>query len=182
MERSFNIIAAMDSRNGIGSGGSLPWHLTGDLRHFKNLTTRTSSKLRVNALIMGRRTWESLPREFQPLPGRVNIVLSRTADFELPGGVYRAADLVSALRLPQTMGLPAAVDIEEVFVIGGADVFAQAVELPLCQKLFITHVIGDFGCDTFFPDVKKYFIEAERSKIFEESPLRYYFAEYTRRD
>ena len=80
--RTFQVVVAATKTWGIGAGGALPWRLPGDLRHFRELTARTADPGKLNAVVMGRRTWDSLPPKFRPLPGRVNVVLSRSGGVE----------------------------------------------------------------------------------------------------
>jgi dihydrofolate reductase len=125
-----NLIVAR-ARNGvIGRGGTLPWHLPEDLRHFKRITLG-------HPLVMGRRTWESIGR---PLPGRRSIVVTRNPLWNAPGS-ERAAGLAQALALCEGAA--------DVFVIGGASLFAEA--LPLARRLFLTEIDADFEGDTLFP-------------------------------
>ncbi|HEX4585367.1 MAG TPA: dihydrofolate reductase [Burkholderiaceae bacterium] len=125
-----NLIVAR-ARNGvIGRGGTLPWHLPEDLRHFKHITMG-------HPIVMGRRTWESIGR---PLPGRRSIVVTRNPGFRA-AGIQTASSLEQALAMCEGAG--------EVFVIGGAGLFAQA--LPMAQRLFVTEIDADFEGDTFFP-------------------------------
>lgn len=127
-----NVIVAR-ARNGvIGRGGTLPWHLSEDLRHFKRTTLG-------HPIVMGRRTWESIGR---PLPGRRSIVLTRNPRWTAHG-VERAESLAQALAMCEGAA--------EVFVIGGSALFAQA--LPLAQRLFLTEIDADFEGDTFFPPI-----------------------------
>lgn len=124
------IVAAI-ARNGvIGARGKLPWHLPEDLQHFKKLTLG-------HPVIMGRRTWESLGK---PLPGRENIVITRTPGFEAAGASV-AASLAAAVAL--CAGEPVA------FVIGGAEIYAAA--LPIADGLVLTEIQQDFEGDTRFP-------------------------------
>lgn len=142
----FAIVVAADEAGGIGRNGSLPWHLPGDLAHFKRLTTGTPAPDRQNAVVMGRVTWESIPDRFRPLPGRRNVVLSGNPALPLAAGVMRADGLAAALaRLDDAPGLGA------VFVIGGGEVYRLAVAHPDLEAIHLTRVQGTFDCDTFFP-------------------------------
>ena len=125
-----SIIVAI-ARNGvIGGDNRLLWHISEDLRRFKALTTG-------HPVVMGRKTWESLGR---PLPGRTNVVLTRQPDFA-PEGAVVVHSLEEAVRMfpPQ----------EEVFIIGGGELYAQA--LPLADRLYITTVEADYEGDVRFP-------------------------------
>jgi dihydrofolate reductase len=127
-----NLIVAWSRDRVIGRGGTLPWHLPQDLRRFK-LTTLG------HPIVMGRRTWESIGR---PLPGRRSIVVTRNARWSAPG-CERADSLSQALSMCE--------GASEVFVIGGAELFAEA--LPLAQRLFLTEIDAAFDGDTFFPPI-----------------------------
>ncbi len=125
-----SIIVAI-ARNGvIGRGNALPWHLPADLKHFKAVTMG-------RPVIMGRKTWESIGC---PLPGRRNIVVTRNPDF-------RAEGCETAATLDAALGKCA--DAEEIFVIGGAQLYAAA--LPRADRLYITRVGADVDGDAFFP-------------------------------
>jgi dihydrofolate reductase len=120
------------ARNGvIGRDGGLPWHLPSDMQHFRELTTG-------GTVVMGRKTYASIPDKFRPLPGRRNIVLSRDAAFRAPG-----AEVVSSL--------PAALEAcgRECFVIGGGTTYAEA--LPDAERVYATEVAEEVEGDTFFP-------------------------------
>jgi len=173
MAKMFSIVVAMDDRRGIGKNGTLPWHLPEDLKHFKDITAGTSGPSRKNAVIMGRKTWESLPEKFRPLPNRLNVVLSRNAGFEAQGALIeptleKAMDALE--KDPQ---------IENIFVIGGAQIYTYALHHPLCQRLLITFVRGDFACDAFFPPLPNRFKEVRRTSVLSGSGLSYYFAEFS---
>jgi dihydrofolate reductase len=128
------IVVAMDERGAIGRGGDLPWRLPDDLRRFKALTLG-------KPIVMGRRTWASIGA--RPLPGRLNIVVTRQVDYAAPGAEVRASfDEACA----------AAGDVPELCVIGGADIFRLA--LPATDILHLTRVhtvVPD--ADTFFPQL-----------------------------
>lgn len=159
----------MDSNRGIGKSGGLAWRLKGDMDHFRSLTQATGDR----AVIMGRTTWESLPEKFRPLPGRLNIVLSRQR-ISLPPAVLLAASLDEALNLPQVGGL------KEVFVIGGAQVYSQAVVHKLCNKIYLTEIKGNFDCDTFFPEIPPDFKRINESDPINEGGVIYNFVIYER--
>jgi dihydrofolate reductase len=127
-----NLIVAW-ARNGvIGRGGALPWHLPEDLRHFKRTTLG-------HPIVMGRKTWDSIGR---PLPGRRSIVVTRNPHWSA-AGAERAESLAQALAMCE--------GATEVFVIGGAELFALA--LPLAQRLFVTRIDADFEGTTRFPPI-----------------------------
>jgi dihydrofolate reductase len=170
--KPFSIIVAFDSKYGIGKNGLLPWHLALDLKRFKELTTTVSNPAKKNAVIMGRKTWESLPEKFRPLPGRVNMVLSKAGNISLPSEVLCSQSLEDALRQLSTS------NIENVFVIGGAQIYALAIDHPLCQKLYVTHVQGEYGCDAFFPPISKQFFPISASEHYQEKGISFQFSDY----
>jgi dihydrofolate reductase len=133
--QTFAIVVAIDDELGIGKTGGLSWRLKEDMKYFRELTTSDAT---INSVIMGRKTWDSIPQKFRPLPNRVNIVLSRGAG---PGGAIIAKSLDEALSIPA----------DKIFVIGGGEIYAMALKHPQCSELFITRVNGTYGCDTFFP-------------------------------
>lgn len=141
------LVVAADRERGIGRDGTIPWRLPGEIRRFKELTTSTEDPAHRNAVIMGRTTWESLPARFRPLPGRHNVVLSRRPGLDVPAGVVRARDFDAALRALGSL-TPA---VARVFVIGGSQVYAEALARPECRCVHYTRIDGRFDCDTFFP-------------------------------
>lgn len=171
----FSVIAAVDKNLGIGHGGKIPWSLKGDRAHFKEVTTRPSAPGKPNAVIMGRATWDSLPERFKPLPGRLNVVLSRSPDLlVLPPGVERAHGLSEALQAL------ARAEVGEVFVIGGGMVYAEAVAHPACRTIYLTEIDATFACDTFFPPLPPEFRKVAESDAATEGEVRYRFVTYQR--
>lgn len=144
--KTFDIVVAADARLGIGKNGQLPWKLSKDMAYFKRVTSEVQDAGKRNAVIMGRITWDSIPPRFRPLDKRFNIVLTRQASLPLPEGVSLAIGLDNALEQAWNAGS------ENTFVIGGADVFAQAMHHPACRILYLTEIDHDFDCDTFLPD------------------------------
>lgn len=164
----FAIIAAMDQNRGIGINNKLPWRLKGDLEFFSRITS-VAPPMKINAVIMGRKTWESLPPKSRPLPNRLNIVLTRQ-NYELPSDVLKAASLDETLEV-----LSQRSDLHEIFVIGGANVYEQAIQHPSCHKIYLTEVLGNFECDTFFPAIPQHFTKISSSEIYHENDLGYRF-------
>jgi dihydrofolate reductase len=171
MKTPFSIVVAVDENFGIGRDNNLPWNLPGDMKHFKEVTTKASDPSRQNAVIMGRKTWESIPQKFRPLPGRINCVLTRDANMALPQGVVKSSDFEAALEL--LSGTAA-----DVFVIGGAEIFRMAIAHPSCQRLFITHIQKSFECDRFFPPLPVTFRETARSEVLDGDGIPYFFSTY----
>jgi dihydrofolate reductase/thymidylate synthase len=159
----------MDRHGGIGKGGTLPWRLPGELRHFRDVTMAPPGP---NAVIMGRRTWDSLPPRFRPLPGRLNVVLSRGLVAASDGSLLVARDLTDALT--------AASGCEGRFVIGGASLIDEALSHSELGSVFLTEVDGDFDCDVRLSPASLEVLRSgdwrrERSEVQEESAIRYHF-------
>jgi dihydrofolate reductase len=158
-----SLIAAVARRRVIGRDNRLPWHLPGDMRHFRETT-------RGRPVIMGRRTWESLPEKFRPLPGRLNVVVSGNPGCPALGAVV-AGSLAAAVEAAGNSG--------EIFVIGGAGLYRQA--LPFAERLYLTEIDAEFLGDAFFPEFHvDEWREVSRSQPFEEAGLTYAFAVYRR--
>ena len=154
------LVAAVAANGVIGGNGTLPWHLPEDLKHFKALTLG-------HPVIMGRKTWVSLGK---PLPGRENIVVTRSPGFEAPGASI-ASSLDAALAL--CAGEPV------VFVIGGGELYAAA--LPIADGLVLTEIQRDFAGDVRFPDFgRSAWRETQRQPQTGADGLRFDFVLYER--
>lgn len=154
----FDCVVAADLEWGIGKTNALPWpKLKGDMAHFKRITCDAREGLR-NAVIQGRRTWESAEVQGRALPRRLNIIISRSPQ-TLPDGVLAARSLDHALALagalvtPSIDVGPAATDVDTTFVIGGGQIFADAFEHPALRYIYLTRVLARFECDAFLPDL-----------------------------
>ena len=157
-----SLIVAVAENGVIGRRGTLPWHISADLKRFKQLTMG-------HTIIMGRRTWHSLGRA---LPGRRSIVVSRNSQFQAPGADV-APSLDAALML--------AVGDTEAFVIGGASLYEEA--LPKADKLYITRVEAAVEGDTYFPEFDAShwrLVEPGQAEVDTASGLRYRFEGYER--
>jgi dihydrofolate reductase len=133
------LIVAMSQNRVIGRNNQLPWHLPGDLKYFKQATMG-------KPIIMGRKTWDSIGR---PLPGRMNVVISRNAAWEAPAGTVAASSLNEALK---KAGAHAELEGgDEVMIIGGGQIYAEA--LATVDRMYITKVHAEIDGDAFFPEV-----------------------------
>ncbi|MFO7794163.1 MAG: dihydrofolate reductase [Candidatus Nanohaloarchaea archaeon] len=148
------IIAAIDEENAIGKNGDIPWHYSEDLKHFRKLTTG-------NTVIMGRKTYFSLPEDFRPLPDRENIILTRSNP-----NLDESVKIVNSLNDAYE-----AAENEKLFIAGGASVYKQTLEDA--DKMILTRVPGKHNGDTFFPnwDEENWELESRREEnelVFEE--------------
>lgn len=161
-----NLIWAQAHHRVIGKDGTMPWHLPEDLAHFKRTTLGSP-------VIMGRKTWDSLPARFRPLPGRTNLVLTRQGDWHQPG-VLQSSDLQDALSLLSQMNpQPTA-----VWIIGGSQIYAQA--LPLAHKVVVTEIDAEFAGDAFAPKLDATWREVLRESHLSSTGLAISFVTYTR--
>lgn len=133
---SLSLVAAVSSNQCIGVQGRLPWDLPDDMKHFKEVTMGKT-------VLMGRKTWESIPEKFRPLPGRNNIVITRQDMYPVPDEVEVSHSLDAVLRAHQS---------DDLICIGGGELYRQVMEKA--EKLFITHVDQVVeACDAFFPKI-----------------------------
>ncbi len=167
------LIAAVARNRAIGRGNDLLWTDPADQRHFRQATLGCP-------VVMGRRTWESLPARFRPLPGRRNVVVTRNAGFSAPGA-ETAASLDAALaRVAQAPAEGATPPPGRVFVIGGGELYALA--LPRADELWLTEIDADLDGDTFFPPFdRSAFDEVSRQPQQAADGTRFAFVTYRRR-
>lgn len=175
-QRPFDIVVALDLNNGIGHQNTIPWRLPADMRYFRMITSATHSPEKQNAVLMGRNTWTSLPDRFKPLPNRKNIVLSRAAQLPLPENVSLCRSLDDALSMLQNRN-----EIENIFCIGGAELYKTAIHDPACRYLYITRIFETYPCDRFFPDYESQFKEVESSEVQIENNIRFQFKTYRKK-
>jgi dihydrofolate reductase len=159
------LIAALDRRHAIGRGGELLWHEREDQAHFRRVTMGCP-------VIMGRKTWDSLPARFRPLPGRRNIVVTRN-------GAWRADGAEVTASLDDALARVA--DAPRAFVIGGGELYALA--LPRADELVLTEIDSAFeDADTFFPAIERdAFAETARESRRAADGTRYAFVTYQRK-
>ena len=159
-----SLVVAVAQNRAIGKDNHLLCHLPEDMRHFREVTLG-------RPVIMGRKTWESLPEAFCPLPGRNNIVVSRNAAYQAEGATV-ASSLEEAIAQ--------AGNVEQINIIGGADIFRLA--LPMADVLDMTEIDASFDADTFFPEfLPEDWQETSRKTQQSESGPTFSFVEYQRR-
>lgn len=155
-----HLIFARAANGAIGKNGTMPWHLPEDLAHFKRTTLGAP-------VIMGRKTWESLPPRFRPLPGRTNVVVTRQRNWQAEGTrVAHALD--EALQLCG--------DAPDAWIIGGAEIYAQA--LALASTAVVTEIEAEFEGDAFAPVFGPEWLEQSRERHVAASGLAYSFVTY----
>lgn len=160
-----NLIYAQGRNRVIGYQGKMPWHLPEDLAHFKRTTMG-------HPVIMGRKTWDSLPTKFRPLAGRRNIVVTRQTQWQAQG-----AETVHSLQ----QALDAFDAHTQVWLIGGAQLYAQA--MPLAQKIVVTEIDIDVAGDAFAPELLEHMWQVENGKWQQSSNgLAYRFNIYSRKN
>lgn len=157
-----HLIYARAANGVIGKDNQLPWHLPEDLAHFKRTTLGCP-------VIMGRKTWDSLPPKFRPLPGRLNIVVTRDTGFVAEGASV-------AHSLPAARAL--CPSNSDAWVIGGAQIYAQA--LPLASTVVVTDIARDFEGDAFAPTLGPEWRETARESHVAASGLAFAFVTYSR--
>ena len=164
------LIVGFCRNRGIGYQNILPWHLSEDLKRFKKLTIGTGN----NAVIMGRNTWESLPKKYRPLPKRTNVVLTRTPN------VMQTVTTSSHYCFPnlETTALFCKNKYDDIWIIGGEMLYRDSLDKNLVQSIYTTYIDKDFQCDAFFPQLPNDFV-LETQTEWEFTPeYRYRFQKY----
>ena len=156
-----SIIVAISEDLGIGRNNDLLWHIPEDLKRFKNLTYG-------NTVVMGRRTWESLPRK--PLPGRKNIVITDIPDERFEGAetAYSIDDALAKCEKDK-----------EIFIMGGGSIYRQF--MPLADRLYITHVHKKAPADIYFPEIDRLTWKVIEEEEFKSGEVPYTYVIYERR-
>lgn len=134
------IIVAMDRANGIGKNNDLMWHLPSDMRFFKETTLN-------QIVVMGRKNFDSIPEKFRPLPNRENAILTRQANFIAENCLVfnSMREMILHYKNDRTSRI--------VYIIGGGQIYKEALDLDIVDEMLITHVNHNFDADTFFPEI-----------------------------
>ncbi|KAL0978996.1 hypothetical protein UPYG_G00179060 [Umbra pygmaea] len=185
MSRILNCIVAVCPDMGIGNKGNLPWHpkrLNNEFKYFQKITMTPSVEGKQNVVIMGRKTWFSIPERNRPLKNRINIVLSRELKEPPAGAHHLAPDFSTALRLLDTPEM--AEQADQVWVIGGSSLYKEMMDSEGTRRMFVTRILQQFESDTFLPEINlnKYRLLPEfpgvPQDIQEECGVQYRFEVY----
>ena len=174
---NFNIILAVDDKLWIWKNNNLAWRIKEDMEYFKDITSNTSDKSKKNALIMGRKTWESIPEKFRPLPGRINCILTRKiTKIEENNSIFYFNSIDKCLK-----ELSKNKEIENIFVIWWANLYNQVLGTPKLEKIYITRIKWDHNCDVFFDWIPENFILDSTSEEKQENNIKFKFEVYKKR-
>jgi dihydrofolate reductase len=157
-----NLIVAKCLNNGIGFQNKIPWHHKADLKLFKQLTTNNCK----NAVIMGRKTYESLPNK--PLANRHNIVISTTISNQCNKNISIFKNIQNGVHFAKLQ------NYEELWIIGGSSIYKYFLDTNLVDNLYITEINKEYKCDTFFPKLNKYYLVESICKIDDTTNLTIY--------
>lgn len=176
-----NLILAVDEKNWLWKNKTLAWNIKSDLKYFKKITSETKDLAKLNAVIMGRKTWESIPAKNKPLSNRINCIITKSIknndiwskidDFTLYFNSINHC--LSELESKE--------NLEKIFVIWWASLYNDFLKWDLInfvEKIYITKIIWDFDCDKFFDGIPKNFVVEKYSEIFEENWVKFSFWEY----
>lgn len=173
MSKELQVVIANTTNGGIGFENDLPWKrkLSTDLKRFRQITTNSEPN-KMNAVIMGRKTWESLPLNYRPLPNRINIILSKNnIQIDENENVCVCTSFENALEFANNSK-----QIDQVFVIGGSSLFDLALQSPFCSTIHQTLILENFNCDTKINmDLLNNFTIVQSTNIQTENNIRFQF-------
>lgn len=207
MTKRVNSIVAASLNNGIGKNGDLPWRLAKEMKHFAKITSMTTDPAMQNAIVMGRKTWQSIPAKRRPLANRLNVVLSKTmkldelkpgeskSDESKPDGSKPVESKPVESNAPHHVfgDLLEAIDflnkqpqIESIFVIGGEQVYRAVLEQNLCDRVYLTRILREFDCDAYYPSLDTNVFSLVQTDevpagVQEENGLQYEYLVYERK-
>lgn len=176
--RDFSIILAVDNENGIWKCWDLAWSIPEDMKYFKDTTIHTNDAKKQNAVIMGRKTWESIPEKFRPFKKRKNFILSR----EFTGWninkdwATEYSNFDSCLKAVSHMQ-----DVEEIFIIWGSQLYNMSISHPHFKKAYITRIYNKYHCDVFFDGLPLSFQLISRSEKKEHDGVEFEFSIYEKK-
>eukprot|EP00092_Neocalanus_flemingeri_P032222 GFUD01035022.1.p1 GENE.GFUD01035022.1~~GFUD01035022.1.p1 ORF type:complete len:196 (+),score=72.92 GFUD01035022.1:81-668(+) len=178
------LIVAVCAENGIGKDNNLPWRIKSELSYFAKMTKTVGNFSKQNAVLMGRKTWESIPARIRPLKNRINIVLTRQDKSKISEdeNVLVCDSLENALEVVDGMNE----QIETCWVIGGSSVYEEAMKNPRMERIYLTNIMKDYDCDTFFPSISDDNWEQVEEKMVpkevqEEEGVKFEYRVYSRK-
>lgn len=174
--KKINIIIAVDLENWIWKNWDLAWKISADLQYFKRITTTVENTDNMNMVVMWRKTWESIPEKFKPLPWRINVVLTRNKDFTDKWCISFGSidDIINEFDEMK--------NIENIFIIWWASIYNQVLNNSLLDKIYITRIEKNFDCDVFIDKIPANFILESCSELYEENWIKFKFEVYKKRD
>lgn len=195
--KSFSIVVASTQQGGIGLNGNLPWpNLKNDMLHFKTITTEINNKEnninKLNVVIMGRKTWDSIPSKFKPLNNRINIILTRNIQLlidnnkqyninQYNSNVYASNNLNTALELCNSDVLSP--HVADIHIIGGAQLYNEALQHKLCNIIYYTNILNNnIICDTYIQPIDRTVYDlTDISDLITENNITYQYHTYKRK-
>lgn len=181
MVKDYNIIVAIDNKNGFAKNNTIPWYIKEDLKHFKLITTYTPELDLKNVVIMGRKTFETLNNK--PLHNRINIVLTSNSDNIIIDNkrntpLYFCDSFMEAQKLIEDLD-----NIYKIFIIGGENIYKESLDKLDITKIYITIIEDDYECDKFFPKISNEKFELNiKSNTFIENTIFYHFEIWNKRE
>ena len=164
---NFKIIVACDSKNGIGLNNTIPWKLSKEIQYFKKITTHRTNPLLLNVVIMGRKTWDSIPDNYKPLSNRINIVLTKTltsksnfTNLFFCSSIENSIDLLNSIKN---------VNLDNIYIIGGESIYREVLTNSKCTKIYLTEIYNNYNCDKFFPEIPNYYKLVTISNFIEDN-------------
>ncbi|XP_004570854.1 dihydrofolate reductase [Maylandia zebra] len=183
-KKPVRLIAAACNDMGIGKDGKLPWDLPTEFQYFMNTVKTVSRPGRMNFMVWGRLCWNSHPESLFPLPNILHVVLSKTLDTVPDHAHFLCRDFDSAIRLAAEP--PLADLIETIWIVGGVQLYKDALNHPWCDLLYLTDVMADYDCDVFFPEFDKNLFQLQEgfpgvpSEIQEENGIKFKYQVFKR--
>lgn len=176
--KDISIIVAHDLNYGIGINNQLAWHCPQDMSYFKTITSQTMSPSKKNAVLMGRKTWDSIPKKFKPLSSRYNMVLSRQS-VSFHDQAYTAHSVDSAIQHFRQLVEKGV--CEHLFCIGGGKLYQEMIHHPDIDTLYVTKIMSTFNCDSFFPDYSSHYLLNHESEIIHCNSFSIQFLRFSRK-
>jgi len=179
--KKIKMILAVDEKNGLWIKWDLAWKISEDMKYFKETTTNTKDLAKLNAVVMWKVTWESIPSKFRPFSNRINCILSRSITQESINS--KIDDFVLYFN-----SIDSCIDellqkdnLESIFVIGWANIYNQFLSYPKLDEIYLTQIKWDHNCDVFFDWVPKDFVLKSETEMFEENGIEFKYLVYKRK-